>query len=453
MKFKKAMAFALTGALTVGAVCNGVFADSTTTVKLTVAEKYDTDYVMTIPADLTVESKGFNALSGLKVEHRSGLETTFDPNSKVSVTAKSANTWQLKAEGITDGIGYTLTSEEGGAATTSWEFTADEVNTENGTTKALGVDVENYDDAAPGEYTDTITFTAEVESSAVAVTGIELNKTSTEIKVGSDETLTATVSPEDATDKTVTWESSDTSVATVDENGKKLKRGARIRSVDHLLKIWSRIVRNGNTERPKNIKDLNQCLFGELCQLLPINYMSDEEIIANTSFRYNGNPKFLKEKDGKSNFATLMYRYVITRDSNDLDTLLNLHEKYCHSAGKVFGGLQKRRAVEANCFAEKMYLVLSQEEKDSLPEYARDKALVLRDLTVGASGSLDVATIKNAEEYLNKVTEIKGDTMEIQLQKKLMNMQYQPKPKPKTKAPVKTNQPTTVRVRRGVRGK
>uniref|UniRef100_UPI0025CB8FB5 Ig-like domain-containing protein n=1 Tax=uncultured Ruminococcus sp. TaxID=165186 RepID=UPI0025CB8FB5 len=42
-------------------------------------------------------------------------------------------------------------------------------------------------------------------SAATAVTGVELNKTSTELTVGGNETLTATVSPDGATDKTVKW--------------------------------------------------------------------------------------------------------------------------------------------------------------------------------------------------------------------------------------------------------
>ena len=54
-------------------------------------------------------------------------------------------------------------------------------------------------------------------STAVDVAGIELNKTSTALTVGETETLTATVSPDDATDKTITWSSDNTAVATVSD--------------------------------------------------------------------------------------------------------------------------------------------------------------------------------------------------------------------------------------------
>ncbi len=54
----------------------------------------------------------------------------------------------------------------------------------------------------------------------VAVTGVSLNKTSLSLVEGASETLTATVSPENATNKSVSWKSSATDVATVDGNGK-----------------------------------------------------------------------------------------------------------------------------------------------------------------------------------------------------------------------------------------
>ncbi|MBP3850693.1 MAG: Ig domain-containing protein [Prevotella sp.] len=56
---------------------------------------------------------------------------------------------------------------------------------------------------------------------SVKVTSITLNKTATEIKVGSTETLSVTaVAPDNATDKTYTWKTSDASKATVDQDGK-----------------------------------------------------------------------------------------------------------------------------------------------------------------------------------------------------------------------------------------
>jgi len=54
----------------------------------------------------------------------------------------------------------------------------------------------------------------------VPVSGISLNLTSLSLTVGESKTLTATVSPDNATDKTVTWSSSDPSVASVDAGGK-----------------------------------------------------------------------------------------------------------------------------------------------------------------------------------------------------------------------------------------
>ena len=59
------------------------------------------------------------------------------------------------------------------------------------------------------------------EELAVPVTAITLNKTETSIKVGSTETLSVTaVAPDNATDKTYTWKTSDASKATVDQDGK-----------------------------------------------------------------------------------------------------------------------------------------------------------------------------------------------------------------------------------------
>lgn len=62
----------------------------------------------------------------------------------------------------------------------------------------------------------TITVT---DSTPIPVTGVSLNKTSTSLTVGSNEVLIATISPVNATDKSVTWSSNSTNVS-VNQEGK-----------------------------------------------------------------------------------------------------------------------------------------------------------------------------------------------------------------------------------------
>ena len=54
----------------------------------------------------------------------------------------------------------------------------------------------------------------------VSVTGVTLNKTTLKLGKGTSETLTATIAPTNATNKKVTWASSNPAVATVDASGK-----------------------------------------------------------------------------------------------------------------------------------------------------------------------------------------------------------------------------------------
>ena len=82
-----------------------------------------------------------------------------------------------------------------------WNFTHDPV-TENITLKAMWLD-----GAAPTPPT------------TVAVTGVTLDQTALTLAKGGSQTLTATVAPADATDKTVSWSSTDASAASVSSDG------------------------------------------------------------------------------------------------------------------------------------------------------------------------------------------------------------------------------------------
>ena len=57
------------------------------------------------------------------------------------------------------------------------------------------------------------------ESGNVAVTGVQLDKTSTSLVVGGTETLFANVEPANATNRNINWSSSNPSIATVSSNG------------------------------------------------------------------------------------------------------------------------------------------------------------------------------------------------------------------------------------------
>lgn len=78
---------------------------------------------------------------------------------------------------------------------------------------------------APGNAVITATtvdggLTASCEVAVIVpVTGVKLNKSSVEITEDASETLTATFEPENATNQSVTWKTSDKNIATVTQNG------------------------------------------------------------------------------------------------------------------------------------------------------------------------------------------------------------------------------------------
>ena len=66
----------------------------------------------------------------------------------------------------------------------------------------------------------TATCQVEVKSKVIAVESVTLNRTSAELTEGDELTLTATVKPDNATNKNVIWSSSNETVVTVDGDGK-----------------------------------------------------------------------------------------------------------------------------------------------------------------------------------------------------------------------------------------
>ena len=116
-------------------------------------------------------------------------------------------------EGETLTLTATVTPENATDKTVAWTSSDETVATvKDGVVTALKAGKATIT-AKSGEVSATCEIT--VNAKVIPATGITLDKTTAELTEGETLTLTATVSPEDATDKTVVWTSSDETVATV----------------------------------------------------------------------------------------------------------------------------------------------------------------------------------------------------------------------------------------------
>ena len=131
-----------------------------------------------------------------------------------SITFDKA-TYELE-EGDTMKLAVTVSPEGATDKTISWTSSDETIATVNdGVVTAIKPG--NATITAISLCTPAVTATCKivVTKKYVSVTGIALDKTKAEMAEGETLKLTATISPDDATDKTITWTSSNESVATV----------------------------------------------------------------------------------------------------------------------------------------------------------------------------------------------------------------------------------------------
>ena len=130
----------------------------------------------------------------------------------------------------TVGTGYSTTLAADGTAPITWSVDSDSLpaglsldastGVISGTPTAEGGSM--FTVTAANDYGfDSKEFTLSIDKPVVIpVTGVKLDKTSLTLQETDSATLIATVDPDNATNKNVNWESSDTSIATVDASGK-----------------------------------------------------------------------------------------------------------------------------------------------------------------------------------------------------------------------------------------
>ena len=119
--------------------------------------------------------------------------------------------------GYTTQLVPTFTPSDTNQTSLSWTSSNTNVATVDQTGLVTGISAGSTTITATGEKEngDPVSASCTVTVTTVSVTGVSLNKTSTDLSLNSDLTLVATVAPANATNKNVTWTSSNTSVATV----------------------------------------------------------------------------------------------------------------------------------------------------------------------------------------------------------------------------------------------
>ncbi|MGN0824685.1 MAG: Ig domain-containing protein, partial [Candidatus Coproplasma sp.] len=140
-------------------------------------------------------------------------------NVEVTAVTLDKETAELQLGGTTTvTLKATVTPDNATNKTVTWTSSEQSVATvsDGGTVTAVAPGSTTITATAGGK-SDTCVVVVRPAPATVAVTGVSLNKTTVSLKMGVNEstTLTPTVSPDNATNKNVTWSSSDTTVVTV----------------------------------------------------------------------------------------------------------------------------------------------------------------------------------------------------------------------------------------------
>ena len=110
--------------------------------------------------------------------------------------------------------------------TLPYGLTLNSDGTITGTPSAVGSSTFTVTATNKDSGSDSKALTLTINPAPILVTGVTLNKSELALYTGGSATLTATVQPDDATNKAVNWSSSDEAVATVDTNGKVTAKAA-----------------------------------------------------------------------------------------------------------------------------------------------------------------------------------------------------------------------------------
>ncbi len=220
-----------------GIVWNGsegsVYGDVTLDESLTINQ----GETLTIPNGSSLNGNGKLTNNGTIIVEKGG-NLTGNPGGKVvyapaitnhpqDVEVKENETANFTVEATGTDLSYQWqqSTDKGSSWTNIASATSDTYTTGKTTMDMSGTQYRCVVSNSAGSVTSNAA-TLTVNAATVPVTGVKLDQTELSLYTGESKTLTATVQPDSATNKNVTWESSNTSVATVDATGEVTAIGA-----------------------------------------------------------------------------------------------------------------------------------------------------------------------------------------------------------------------------------
>lgn len=176
--------------------------DSTSSGSTDVKYSVEPSYTVVIPASITLsDTSAINA--SISVDE-TATPFKLGKDQKLSVNIADVDTNDFKVTNADQSLDYTVTAGTSTTAltrgSTAAEFTNDDKEPKVLTFSQMDASEANY----AGDYTGTLTFDIAVES-FVPVTSLNVNG-NINLGIGGTHTVTATVNPQNATNKTLEWE-------------------------------------------------------------------------------------------------------------------------------------------------------------------------------------------------------------------------------------------------------
>ena len=159
--------------------------------------------------DITATSKENSSLKATCKVTVENIPVSSVELDKTSLTLTEGDTYTLKA---------TVKPDDAFEKTPTWSSSNTSVATvsDKGVVTAVKAGTATITAKCGGK---SATCEVTVQAKAIAVTGVSLNTTSLTLTVGDKQTLKATVTPSNATNKSVTWSSSNSTIASVSSSG------------------------------------------------------------------------------------------------------------------------------------------------------------------------------------------------------------------------------------------